>query len=279
MILLALIALYVPLAGAGPSLQRAAVMGAAGLVALAVSRPASASYALLLAAAVTLAANPRVAGDAGWQLSFAAVAGIVAARPLAPRGPIAGAMWLTAVATVATTPLLALHFEAVPLASIPANLAALPAVAPVMWAGMLQTATGQLAALGAPGEAVAAAAGSMVALLAEPLLGVAGARRRPLRGAAPCGRGGQPARSGRGRSGLRRARRLRLSPPLGSGAAPRRTSTRPARGRGSRRGGRSRPAGLALLAAIVLAAGPVAIPAPPGRLTVSFLDVGQGTRP
>ena len=57
-ILLVLIALYVPLAGAGPSLQRAAVMGAAGLVALAASRPASASYALLLAAVVTLAAEP-----------------------------------------------------------------------------------------------------------------------------------------------------------------------------------------------------------------------------
>ena len=86
-ILLGLIALYVPLAGAGPSLQRAAVMGAAGLVAFAASRPASASYALLLAAAVTLAANPRVAGDAGWQLSFAAVAGS------SPRGRSRRAAW------------------------------------------------------------------------------------------------------------------------------------------------------------------------------------------
>ena len=36
-----LMALYVPVAGAGPSLQRAAVMGAASLVALAMARPAS----------------------------------------------------------------------------------------------------------------------------------------------------------------------------------------------------------------------------------------------
>ena len=138
-ILLALIALYVPLAGAGPSLQRAAVMGAAGLVALTASRPASAAYGLLLAAVATLAANPRITGDPGWQLSFAAVTAILAARPLAPRHPIAGALWLTVVASLATTPLLALHFEAVPLVAIPANLAALPAVAPVMWAGMLET--------------------------------------------------------------------------------------------------------------------------------------------
>ena len=82
--LLALVALYVPLAGAGPSLQRAGVMGAAGIAAMTLSRPASRSYALLLAAAATLALNPRVSSDPGWQLSFAAVAGIlVLGRPLA----------------------------------------------------------------------------------------------------------------------------------------------------------------------------------------------------
>ena len=90
--LLGLIALYVPLAGAGPSLQRAGIMGAAGLVAVAAARPASRSYALLLAAAVTLALNPRAAGDPGWQLSFAAVAGILwLAPPLAHGAPPAAA--------------------------------------------------------------------------------------------------------------------------------------------------------------------------------------------
>ena len=61
-------------------------MGAAALVAMAASRPASRVYALLLAAAVTLALNPRAAGDPGWQLSFAAVAGIIVLAP-----PCAGA--------------------------------------------------------------------------------------------------------------------------------------------------------------------------------------------
>src|ERR671919_1627396 len=75
--LVALIALYVPLAGAGPSLQRAGVMGLAGIAAMAASRPASRGYALLLAAAATLAWNPRAWADPGWQLSFAAVAGIL----------------------------------------------------------------------------------------------------------------------------------------------------------------------------------------------------------
>ena len=75
--LLALVAFYVPLAGAGPSLQRAGVMGAAGIAATTMSRPSSRWYALLLAAAVTLALNPRSWLDPGWQLSFAAVAGIL----------------------------------------------------------------------------------------------------------------------------------------------------------------------------------------------------------
>ncbi len=84
--LLCLVALYVPLAGAGPSLQRAGVMGAAGIAAMTLSRPSSRWYALLLAAAATLALNPRACGDPGWQLSFVAVAGIlVAGRPLAAR--------------------------------------------------------------------------------------------------------------------------------------------------------------------------------------------------
>ena len=66
-----------PSPGAGPSIQRAAVMGGAGLVAALADRPRSRWYALLLAAGVTLAANPRAAGDIGWQLSFAAVIGIL----------------------------------------------------------------------------------------------------------------------------------------------------------------------------------------------------------
>src|SRR4051794_6515487 len=74
---LVLIALYVPLTGAGPSIQRAGVMGAAGIVAALAGRPASRWYALGLAAAVTLALNPYAAADPGWQLSFAAVVGLL----------------------------------------------------------------------------------------------------------------------------------------------------------------------------------------------------------
>src|SRR5205814_4459742 len=75
--LLALIAVYVPVAGAGPSIQRAGIMGAAGVVAALAGRPRWRWYALLLAATLTLLLNPRSVGDPSWQLSFAAVTGIL----------------------------------------------------------------------------------------------------------------------------------------------------------------------------------------------------------
>lgn len=149
---LALIALYVPLAGAGPSIQRAGVMGAATTVAGLAGRPASRWYALLLAAAATLAYNPRACADPGWQLSFAAVAAIaLMTAPLSARlrrrglgRPVADAAAMSFAATLGTMPLLAFHFETVSVVSLPANLLAAPAVAPIMWLGMLAAALGQL---------------------------------------------------------------------------------------------------------------------------------------
>ena len=154
---LLLIAAYVPVAGGGASIQRAGIMGAAAIVATLAGRPIDRAYPALLAAAATLLIDPRFAGDVGWQLSFAAIIGIALwASPLrvllAERfagrlperlaAPLAEGVALTIAATIATAPLLAHHFEELSLASLPANLLALPAVAPLMWIGM---ATGLIA--------------------------------------------------------------------------------------------------------------------------------------
>jgi len=154
---LCLVAIYVPLTGAGPSIQRAGVMGAAGLIAALADRPRSRWYAILLAAAVTLAVNPRADGDVGWQLSFAAVIGILLwSRPLASlfagsaergsgRRALADAVAVTVAATIATAPLMAEAFDQFSPAALPANVLAAPAVAPAMWLGMLTGILGQLA--------------------------------------------------------------------------------------------------------------------------------------
>jgi competence protein ComEC len=151
-LVLAMIAIYVPLAGAGPSIQRAGVMGAAAVVAVLASRPAARWHALLLAAAFTLTLNPRAIEDVGWQLSFAAVVAILVlatrlrdglARHGLPSG-LAEATALTGAATLGTAPLIAAHFGQASLASLPANVAAAPAVAPTMWLGMASAAIGQV---------------------------------------------------------------------------------------------------------------------------------------
>lgn len=154
-----LIALYVPVAGGGPSILRAGVMGAAAIVATLAGRPSDRAYLVLLAAGLTLLLDPRFGADVGWQLSFAAVLGIMLWAPplrdlirdrlrrrLPSRlaMPLAEGAALTIAATVATAPLMAHHFEELSAASLPANLLVLPAIAPVMWLGMLIGLLGQV---------------------------------------------------------------------------------------------------------------------------------------
>jgi competence protein ComEC len=154
-----LIALYVPLAGAGPSIQRAGVMGAVGLLATLSGRRASRLYALSVALVVTLAIDPGIAADVGWQLSFAAVAGIfVLAAPLRAaisarigrgelRRALSDGIAMTVAATLATAPLIAFHFETFSTTTLLANVLALPAVAPAMWLGMASAAAAQVPGL------------------------------------------------------------------------------------------------------------------------------------
>jgi competence protein ComEC len=174
--LLALIALYVLVTGAGPSIQRAGAMGAAGVVAGLAGRPSSRWYALGVAACVTLAVDPRAAGDVGWQLSFAAVLGILlftaplsralaGSSPGAARRALADAAAMTVAATVTTAPLMSFHFGAVSVVALPANLIALPAEAPVMWLGMLAAAAGQIDWL--PVAPITWLAGTLAAYIAQ----------------------------------------------------------------------------------------------------------------
>jgi competence protein ComEC len=174
---LGLIAVYVPLAGAGPPIQRAGIMGALSVLATLAGRRASRLYALLVAAVVLLALEPGVAADVGWQLSFAAVLGILLLaaplrgaieRRIGARGwrrALAEGAALTIAATLATAPLIAFHFEAISTMTLFANLLALPAVAPAMWLGMLVAAAGQVP--GFPVEILNAVNAPLLAYIAQ----------------------------------------------------------------------------------------------------------------
>jgi len=147
-----LIALYVPLAGDGPSIRRAGVMGLAAIGATLCSRPQDRLHALLLAAAITLALDPRSVTDPGWQLSFAAVAAIaLLGAPLlallrargVPSALAEGAA-LTLAATIGTAPVSAAAFGTLSLAGIPANVLAAPLVGPITWLGMAASCASQV---------------------------------------------------------------------------------------------------------------------------------------
>ena len=261
----AVIVLYVPLAGGGPSIQRAGVMGVAGLVAALAGRPARRWYALLLAAALTLALNPRAAEEPGWQLSFVAVAALLVGAPPLSRAlarrmpkPVAEATAMTVAATLGTAPLMAMYFEQVSLAALPANLLAAPAIAPVMWLGVLASVAAQVA------EPLATPFSALTAPMLVYLQQVAHAT-----GATPVS-----------------VIDVHLSPAIvlaGTAVtataivlAARRWGHYLLAGPVRRRSWRWLIAPLAATIVLVAARQGSASPPPPGELVISFLDVGQG---
>ena len=175
---------YALLAGASPSVIRAAAMGSVFLAARLLGRPGTVMPALGLAAAVMVALSPGVLWSVSFQLSFAAVAGIALLRPRFGASPLgardedergesagplawlADAVGVSVAATIATLPLLAFHFERVSLVGIVATPLILPAL-PLALALYAATAVAGLAAA-LPGQIVGLvswAVGGYVALV------------------------------------------------------------------------------------------------------------------
>jgi competence protein ComEC len=148
--MLALVA-FVVLAGPEPSVLRAGVMGAVGLLALAIGRERAALPALGTAVVVLVLWDPAMSISFGFALSVLATAGLVLLAPrwadrLAARGVpcgLAEALAVPAAAHLVTAPVVAGMAGQVSLVSIVANLLAAPVVAPA-------TVLGVLAALVAP---------------------------------------------------------------------------------------------------------------------------------
>ena len=160
---LACICFYALVSGLPASVVRAAIMGSIYLAALALGRPRSALPALAFAAAVMAAINPRVLEQVSFQLSFAAMAGIVLALPVVAglsqtvttrlnttmgwwqrwliylSGWVLGALVVSVAATLATLPLIAFNFHQIPLLGILVTVLALPAL-PFILVGTLATA-------------------------------------------------------------------------------------------------------------------------------------------
>ncbi len=135
-------------------------MAAVALLAVESGRGSRAMVGLAWAVAAMVVAEPGTVGDAGFQLSAAATAGLVAwATPLTRRleaaapwlpGPLRESLGVSLAAQAATLPIALLTFGRLALIAPAANLVAVPLVPPAMAAGALAFVAGGLGALGAP---------------------------------------------------------------------------------------------------------------------------------
>jgi competence protein ComEC len=132
---------YVVAVGAQPSVIRAGVAGVLGSLAWLAARTADRWYFLCLGALVLLAWNPYDVLDAGFQLSFVAVASIFVLVPRVAAilegyplpAKLAGVVAVSTACGLVTAPLLWFQFHAIPLLTVPANALAEPAVAPLLY--------------------------------------------------------------------------------------------------------------------------------------------------
>jgi len=135
---------FVILVRPSPSVVRAATMGAIGLAALAAGRPRAALPALAAAITVLVFVDPELAGDAGFALSVLATGGLLLLAPrwrdgLRRRGVPSGlaeALAVPSAAQVACGPVVAAISSTVSLVAVPANLLAVPAIAPATVLGV-----------------------------------------------------------------------------------------------------------------------------------------------
>ncbi|MCU1691922.1 MAG: competence protein ComEC, partial [Frankiales bacterium] len=135
---------FVVLARPSPSVLRAAVMGGVGLVGLATGSRRSALPALAASVLLLVLLDPDLAGTAGFALSVLATGGLLLLAPgwrdaLARRLPrwLAEALAVPAAAQVACGPVVVALAGTLGLLSVPANLLAVPAVAPATVLGVL----------------------------------------------------------------------------------------------------------------------------------------------
>jgi competence protein ComEC len=292
------IALYTILAGASASVLRAAVMAGVALLARETGRPGTAARALAWAVVILLAVNPGTVTDAGFQLSAAATAGLLAwGTPLAARlraslpwlpGFIVEGLAVSLAAQAATLPIVLLSFGRLAPLSPLLNLVVVPLVPLAMATGTLAMVGGVAAGVGAP-AVVATLLGLPGALVIGLLVMIvqtaadlpfAGVTLEPAAGAAL---GGLAAASLVAVAARRRIARAfgprRRTPRLGRAGRPA-VADRPTgpgqRGPSSLRSDRGVRLLATLLALVVALATVAAASRPDGRLHVVALDVGQG---
>ncbi len=132
---------YVYLTGASPSVVRAGVMAVVALGPGVFGRRGDSCTSLAAAGMLLLVANPLSLFDAGFQLSFGATLGILALyRPIRERlgrlpAWLAAGLAVTVAAQLAVLPISLYYFNGISLVSLVANLAVIPLVGALVYLG------------------------------------------------------------------------------------------------------------------------------------------------
>lgn len=158
-------AFYLAISGAAPPAVRAFVMLAMMMLAILFDRPALTMRSLALAAAILLLLRPESIFEPGFQMSFAAVAALIAVAEwemrrerLQPRGMlyryIRGIVVTSLVGSLATMPFALFHFDRVTHYAVLGNLIAMPVMA--LWVMPAAALSVMLMPFGADGVGLAA---------------------------------------------------------------------------------------------------------------------------
>ena len=127
---------YVLVTGAGPSIVRAGVAGGLVAVAWLSSRPVARWHLFACGAAVCLALNPLDLFNPGLPAQLRRGVGDLCGGAAAAAGSLGSAAAVSIACTLVTTPIAWWHFGRLAPLSVPANLLALPAVAPLLVSGL-----------------------------------------------------------------------------------------------------------------------------------------------
>ena len=147
------VAIFTLLVGANTPVLRAAIMGLLAFYALTSGRQTYAPLALTFTAAAMVAFNPRILlSDVGFQLSFAAVAGLLFVAPvfekllekIPNKFAIRESLLMTLSAQVTAVPLIVFYFDRFSLISPLANVLVAPAIPLAMLVGFIAVVAGTI---------------------------------------------------------------------------------------------------------------------------------------
>jgi competence protein ComEC len=149
---------YILIAGAPPSAIRAGVVATFVLAAPLLGRQVSALHFMTTMLVLVLAYNPQLVYNTGFQLSVAAVFGILLlTKPLKsllehtllkpftrPPEPLSNLISISLAAQIATSPIVAVTFDQVSLVGVLTNLLAVPLSGPILILGLLASLAGNI---------------------------------------------------------------------------------------------------------------------------------------